>query len=105
QPLLENASALGDSKAKIILIEFSDYDCHNCSQFHNETSREIINDYINLGIIKFLFKDFTISDIANKTSTLAAKASNCSEDEGKYWQYHDELYNNSHGSNKLEIKP
>ena len=38
-------------------------------------------------------------------STPAAKASNCSEDEGKYWQYHDELYNNSHGSNKLEIKP
>ena len=52
--------------AKIILIEFSDYDCHNCSQFHNETSREIINDYINSGMIKFLFKDFTISDIANK---------------------------------------
>ena len=38
-------------------------------------------------------------------STLAAKVSYCAADQGKYWQYHDELYNNSHGSNKLEIKP
>ena len=68
QPVQENASALGDEDAKITLIEFADYECQECAKFHNETTDQIINDYVNTGKIKFLFKDFTISDIANNNN-------------------------------------
>jgi protein-disulfide isomerase len=47
---------------------------------------------VNTGQVRFLFKDFTINDKpGNKASTLAAEASYCAADQGKYWQYHDEI--------------
>ncbi|MGA9745322.1 MAG: thioredoxin domain-containing protein [Nitrososphaeraceae archaeon] len=100
QPVQENASALGDKDANITMIEFGDYQCQDCTKFHNETSGQIINDYVNTGVIKYLFKDFTINDKQNgNMSTVAGRASYCAADQGKYWQYHNELYSNFQGEN------
>jgi protein-disulfide isomerase len=100
QPVLGNASALGSDAGQITLIEFGDYQCQDCAKFHKETRSQIINYYVNTGVVKFLFKDFVINDRpADKASTLAARASYCASDQGKYWQYHDEIYSNSQGEN------
>ena len=100
QPVQENASALGDKDANITLIEFGDYQCQECAKFHNETLSQIIRDYVDTRVIKYVFKDFTINDKQdNNMSIVAARASYCAADQGKYWQYHDELYNNSQGEN------
>jgi protein-disulfide isomerase len=41
-----------------------------------------------------------INDLpSDRASTLAAEASYCAADQGRYWQYHDELYDNSRGEN------
>ncbi len=99
-PVQENASALGNDKANITLVEFGDYQCQNCSNFQKETRSQIINNYVNTGAIKFLFKDFIMNDRpTDKASSLAARASYCAAEQGKYWQYHDELYSNSKGEN------
>ena len=42
QPVQGNASALGDTKAKIALVEFAYYQCQDCAKFHNETRSQII---------------------------------------------------------------
>ena len=100
QPVLSNASALGSDAGQITLIEFGDYQCQDCAKFHKETRSQIMNNYVNTGAIKFLFKDFVVNDRpSDKASTLAARASYCAADQGKYWQYHDELYSNSQGEN------
>ena len=91
---------LGTKNANITLVEFGDYQCQDCAKFHNETLTQIIRDYVDTGVIKYVFKDFIINDrIYENASTLAARASYCGADQGKYWQYHDELYNNSQGEN------
>ena len=36
---------------------------------------------------------------SDRASTLASEASYCAADQGKYWQYYDELYNNWKGEN------
>jgi protein-disulfide isomerase len=100
KPVITNASALGSDSGQITLVEFGDYQCQNCSNFQKETRSQIINNYVNTGAIKFLFKDFVINDRSlDKASTLAARASYCAADQGKYWRYHDELYSNSKGEN------
>ncbi|MGB8448849.1 MAG: thioredoxin domain-containing protein, partial [Nitrososphaeraceae archaeon] len=84
QPVLGNASALGSDAGQITLIEFGDYQCQECAKFHKETLSQIINNYVNTGAIKFLFKDFVINDRpSDKASTLAARASYCAADQGK----------------------
>lgn len=100
QPIVQNASALGTSKSNITLLEFGDYQCQFCARFHRDTKDLIINNYVNTGRINFLFKDFVINDRpADRLSTLAAIGSYCAAEQGKYWQYHDEVYRNSKGEN------
>jgi protein-disulfide isomerase len=100
QPVIQNASALGSDSANITIVEFGDYKCQYCARFHRETSNEIMDNYVNTGQAKFLFKDFVINDRAfDKGSTLASRASYCAADQEKYWQYHDEVYSNSEGEN------
>jgi protein-disulfide isomerase len=100
QPVIQNVTALGSDTAKITLVEFGDYQCHYCAQFHRDVRHEILDKYVNTGQIKFIFKDFVINDKPfDKASTLAARASYCAAEQGKYWNYHDEVYNNSKGEN------
>ena len=100
QPIVQNASALGTSKANVTLIEFGDYQCQYCARFHKETKDLIVNNFVNTGKINFMFKDFVINDRpSDKLSTLAAIGSYCAAEQGKYWPYYDEVYRNSKGEN------
>ncbi|NOJ29738.1 MAG: disulfide bond formation protein DsbA [Nitrososphaeraceae archaeon] len=99
-PITQNASALGNDEAKITIVEFGDYQCTYCHRFHQDTKDKIIENYVNTGKAKFLFKDLVINDLPkDKASSLAAEASYCAAEQGKYWQYHDEIYNNWEGEN------
>jgi len=90
--LIENGSpVLGNSNAPITILEWGDYQCTFCYKFHQNTLDTIDNDFIKTGKVKIIFKDFTLN---GPDSILAAEASYCAEDQGKYWQYHNELYNN-----------
>jgi protein-disulfide isomerase len=98
QPAIQNASALGSETANITIVEFGDYKCQYCARFHRETKSQLIDNFVDTGQVKFMFKDFVVNDRPmDKQSTLAARASYCAADQGKYWQYHDEVYNNSKG--------
>jgi protein-disulfide isomerase len=99
-PVSANATALGDEQAKITIVEFADYQCPFCAKFHKETKDSIIQNFVDTGKVKFLFKDLIVNDRPNdKASTLAAAASYCAAEQGKYWEYNDELYKNSQGEN------
>lgn len=92
-----NASPyLGDENAPITLVEFGDYQCFFCNKFFHETENLIIKNYVESGKVKIIFKDFTI---IGPDSISAAQATHCANDQGKYWEFHDELYNNWGGEN------
>jgi len=90
--LIENGSPImGDSKAPITVLEWGDYQCTFCYKFHQNTLDTINEDFIKTGKVKLFFKDFPLN---GPDSQLAAEASYCAQDQGKYWQYHNELYKN-----------
>jgi len=92
-----NASPyLGDENAPITMVEFGDYQCFFCNRYFHETEHDVLKNYVETGKVKILFKDFTIigSDSIN-----AAHATHCANEEGKFWEYHDILYNNWTGEN------
>src|SRR3989304_2233796 len=92
-----NASPyLGDENAPITLVEFGDYQCFFCHKFFNETESAILKNYVETGKVKIIFKDFTI---IGPDSIAAANAAHCAKDQGKFWEYHDTLYNNWGGEN------
>ena len=55
---------LGSENAKVIIIEFSDYQCPFCRSFWRETFGQLKNEYLNSGkSVKFVYRDFPLSSI------------------------------------------
>ena len=91
-----SALSLGSDDAPITLVEFGDYQCFFCNKFFHDTENAIIKNYVETGKVKIVFKDFTI---IGPDSVSAAQATHCAKDQGKFWEFHDELYNNWGGEN------
>lgn len=98
-PSIAGAPALGSSDAKVTIVEFGDYQCTWCYRWHEGTKDTLVADYVDTGKVRFLFKDFPINDLSDRASSLAAEASYCAADQGRYWDYHDEVYSNWDGEN------
>lgn len=84
---------LGQSSAKVTLIEFSDYECPFCARHFTQTEGQIVKEYIDTGKVKFYYRDFPLSQI-HPGAQKAAEAARCAGDQGKYWQYHDLVFQN-----------
>ena len=90
--LTQNGSPImGNLSASITILEWGDYQCTFCYKFHQSTMNIIKQNFIETGKVKLVFKDFPLN---GPDSVLAAEAAYCAQDQGKYWQYHDELYKN-----------
>ena len=81
---------LGDANAPITIVEFGDYQCHQCYNWFHNTKPTIFQNYIETGKANLVFVDLAF---LGRDSPKAAQASYCAEDQGMYWEYHDTLYN------------
>ena len=82
---------LGNANAKVTLIEYGDYQCPYCGRFFSQTESQIIQDYVNTGKVRFVFRNLPLSFLGPE-SIAAAEAADCAEDQNKLWAYHDALY-------------
>ena len=80
---------LGNPDAEITIVEFGDYQCHQCKNWLENTKDDIMKEYIDTGKVNMVFVDMPF---LGRDSPVAAQASYCAEDQGKYWEYHTELY-------------
>ena len=90
---IDDDPLMGDQKARLVLVEFSDFQCPFCARFVRETFPEIEKDYIKTGKLKYVFRDFPITS-AHKDAFKAAIAAGCALDQGKFWEMHDRLFGN-----------
>ena len=84
------SSILGNQSAPITIVEFGDYQCHQCYNWFHNTKSSVFQNYVDIGKANFVFMDLAF---LGEDSPKAAQASYCAEDQGKYWKYHDQLYN------------
>jgi len=88
---LENGSPpLGSESASITIVEFGDYQCEACYHWYHNTRADIIDNYIETGKVNLVFMDLPF---LGRDSITAAQATYCADDQGKYWEYHETLYN------------
>ncbi len=80
---------LGDPDAPITLIEFGDYQCPLCGKWFRDTKPAIQENYIDTGKANLVFMDMALLGL---DSPKAAQATYCAEEQGMYWEYHDQLY-------------
>tara|TARA_Y100000590_G_scaffold363557_1_gene421296 strand:- start:637 stop:1449 length:813 start_codon:yes stop_codon:yes gene_type:complete len=85
---------LGNPNAPITLIEFGDYQCHFCNVYYHNTEHAILENYVMTGKINVIFKDYTI---IGPDSIIAAHGAHCAGEQGKFWEFHNTLYDNWDG--------
>jgi len=82
------ARVRGNPKAKVMIVEFSDFQCPYCGQVE-ATLKNVLAKHE--GNVALAFRDMPISQI-HPFAQGAAEASRCAGEQGKYWEYHDLLF-------------
>ena len=90
---LADNPVLGDSSAPLTLVEFTDYQCPYCSRHVRNTHPKIASEYIDTGKLRYASLDMPLENI-HKEAFRAAMASHCADDQGKFWEMHDLLFEN-----------
>jgi protein-disulfide isomerase len=84
----------GDPDAPITIVEFSDFRCPYCGRFTNEAGRQIDEQYIEEGLVRFGYQHFAF---LGPESQAAAEASECAAEQDAFWEYHDALFGDQAG--------
>ncbi len=87
-----NGHVLGGADAPVTIIEFSDFQCPFCARFVEQAMPQIKEDYIDTGKVKMVFRNFPLRFHENAES--AALAAECANEQGRFWEYHDKIFQN-----------
>jgi hypothetical protein len=85
---LTDDPALGPKNAPVTIVEYGDFGCSACRAWHNADVLENLRSKYGDNI-RFVFRDFPV---ITPESPKAAEAGQCAYDQGKFWEYHDQLY-------------
>jgi len=99
---LEGEPFLGDADAPVTVVEYSDYQCSFCRKFWAETLPQLKEGYIATGKVTFVFKDFPLK--SHPEAQPAALAAACAQEQGKFWEYHDKLFENQAALDDASLK-
>lgn len=104
KPISKDDHILGNPNAEIIIVEYSDTECHFCKRFH-ETMHQIIDEYGKNGKVAWVYRHFPLSQLHSKAAK-EAEATECAFDQGgntAFWAYTDRLYELTPSNNNLDL--
>jgi protein-disulfide isomerase len=78
----------GNAKAPVMIVEFSDYQCPYCHQVE-PTVAQVLAKYGDK--VSLSYRDFPLTAIHSQ-AMISAEASRCALEQGKFWEYHDQLF-------------
>jgi predicted DsbA family dithiol-disulfide isomerase len=82
------ARVQGNPKPRVMIVEFSDYQCPYCKQAE-ASLKAVLAKYGDK--VSLAYRDFPLSQI-HPQAEIAAEASRCAQEQGKFWEYHDQLF-------------
>jgi len=100
----------GNPNAPVTIFEFSDFACPYC-QVMAVNLKKLINK--NPDVVNIVWKDFPITSL-HETAGAAHVAAYCAGEQGKFWEYHDLLFQSQDNLNRttylklaqnLKLKP
>ena len=82
----------GNPDAPVQVIEFADFECPGCAYFATVTGPDVMTRLVETGEVAFRFFDLPLIDI-HPNSVAAHNAAHCANEQGKFWEMHDLLFN------------
>jgi protein-disulfide isomerase len=90
-PDLSASFSLGDPNAPVQIIEYTDFQCPFCARHFSQTFGQIKANYIDKGLVHYVFKDFPLTNI-HPQAVKAAEAARCAGAQGDYTGMHRLLF-------------
>jgi protein-disulfide isomerase len=82
--------SIGSDSATVVITEYADFGCTACRAWHAAGIMERIFVLYSEDV-QFIWKDFPV---ITPQSPKAAEAGQCAFDQGKFWEYHNMVYDN-----------
>lgn len=86
RPVDEDDHVLGDEDAPITLIEYSDFECPFCGEFH-PTLQQLVAERDD---VRWVYRHFPLPSL-HPNAELAAEASECAAEQGEFWAMADAM--------------
>lgn len=90
----------GPADAPVTVVEFTDYECPYCAQHFRETYSELLSRYDRE--LRYVIRNFPVSTL-HPHAQLAAVAAECAHDQGRFWDYHDLLFERSPALERADL--
>jgi protein-disulfide isomerase len=101
-----DSRALGPATAPVTIEVWSDFQCPACDFFARSVEPDLVDEFVRAGTVRLVYRDFAFLDGGNPDgeSQQASAAARCAGAQGKFWQYHDYLFENQKGENKGDFR-
>jgi protein-disulfide isomerase len=88
--------SIGAEDAPVVVVEYADFQCPFCRQFAFGPERQLRADYVDTGKARFVFRHLAF---LGPESLQAAEAAECANEQDRFWDYHDKLFEAQTGEN------
>jgi protein-disulfide isomerase len=88
--LLDGEPAMGSPQAPLTIVEFSDFECPYCRNFHEKVLPQLKQQYVDTGLVRFIHKDLPLP--FHRQARPAAAAARCAGEQNRYWEMYGALF-------------
>ncbi|GAA2260663.1 thioredoxin domain-containing protein [Streptomyces amakusaensis] len=81
--------SIGRADAPVVMVEYADFKCGYCGKFARDTEPELIEKYVESGVLRIEWRNFPIF---GEESEAAARAAWAAGRQGRFWQFHSAAY-------------
>jgi protein-disulfide isomerase len=101
---LTGLQQIGSMSARVVGIEYSDFECPFCARFATGTWPQIKRDYVEKGLLRVAFSHLPLDGI-HGSARRAAEISECAAEQGQFWAIHDLFFAKQSGLQELLSEP
>lgn len=87
----DDDTILGNADAPVTVVIFGDYECPFCKKAYDTAEVQMRKEYVDTGKVKMVFRDYPLDNI-HQNARPASEAAQCALPQGKFWEYHDALF-------------
>ena len=95
---IESAPSIGNPKATVTIVEFTDFECPFCGRVQ-PTLMRVRETYADQ--VRLVFKHFPLP--SHRYARDAHLAAQCAEDQGRFWEYRNVLFSNQRALKKENL--